>query len=354
MHETQSHMASEPADVRTLNRRQLLSFASTGHSDQRPKPRADNWLNLSRMAMACRFEVIVDSDDGHAVRAAAECLNEVDRLESILSIFRPTSEASRLNREAAIEPVPVGPELFELLQLCARFYEETEGAFDITTGSLSECWGFQQRMPKLPSAEKLATAQKYVSAQLVSLGTGGGVSFDSPGVRINLGGVGKGYALDRGAARISAHGIETALLSAGFSSVLALGAGPDGNGWHVGLRHPVFKDKRLAKVRLRSCAMGTSGQEEQWFEADGKRYGHILDPQTGFPPTRVRSVSVIADSAARADALATAFVVGGPELAARYCSIHQNVVVVMLLARDLSHPTVFGSCDHAIVEIVND
>jgi thiamine biosynthesis lipoprotein len=100
--------------------------------------------------------------------------------------------------------------------------------------------------------------------------------------------------------------------------------------------------------------MATSSQEEQWFEESGERYGHILDPQTGFPPTRVRSVSVIADSAARADALATAFFVGGPELAARYCSKHKGVTAVMLLARDLSNPIVFGSCDQAIVEVVND
>jgi len=354
MRRAQSGMGIERASLKTLNRRQLLAFRDIAPSDGESGLETDCWLTVSRVAMACRFEVNIDSRGWQAVKAAGECLDEVDRLESILSIFRPRSELSRLNREAATRPVLVGPELLELLEMCKLLHEESEGAFDITTGSLTECWGFQERSPKLPATELLASARERVGANRVFFGTEGSVSFKCADLRINLGGVGKGYALDRGAAKISGHGIGTALLSAGSSSVLALGAGPDGTGWHVGLRHPVLKDQRLATVRLCSCAMGTSSQEEQWFEQSGERYGHILDPQTGFPATRVRSISVIADSAARADALATAFFVGGPELAARYCSRHEGVTAVMLLARDLHHPIVFGSSNQAIVEVVND
>jgi thiamine biosynthesis lipoprotein len=354
MHNIQRGTNTESTGAATLDRRQLLSFRGIGNSNERSVTAAGSWVTLSRRAMACNFRVIVDSGNWRAVRAATESLDEVDRLESILSIFQPSSEASRINREAAMGPVPVGPELIELLQLCKRLHEESEGAFDITTGALTECWGFQERSPRLPAVEILTSARRCVGAELISLGTDDSVSFSFPGVRINFGGVGKGYALDRGAAKIAAHGIEMALLSAGYSSVLALGAGPEGDGWHVGLRHPVYTGRRMASVRLHSCAMGTSGQEEQWFEESGKRYGHILDPQTGFPPTRVKSVSVITDSAARADALATAFFVAGPELAERYCSAHEGTVAVMLLEHDLSRPVVIGSCDRATVEVASD
>jgi FAD:protein FMN transferase len=311
-------------------------------------------MRISRFAMACRFEVVVAAEGEHGIVAAQECLDEVDRLESILSIFLPTSEASLVNREADMHPVPVGSELFELLRLCERLQQKTGGAFDITTGALSYCWGFQDRKPALPALEVLATARERVDFHQISLGHDRTVSFHSPRLRLNFGGIGKGYALDWGASKICARGIRTALLSAGYSSVLALGAGSDGAGWLVGLRHPVYKSQRLGTVRLRSCAMGTSSQEEQWFESNGQRYGHILDPRTGLPAKGVLSVNVIANSAACADALATAFFVGGPELAKQYCASHEGVVAVMLLAGDLSHPIVIGSSDRATVEIVNE
>lgn len=347
-------MTMQRGTVNALNRRQLLSLNGDWRSNQQQESPADYWLRISRFAMACRFEVVVGQEGEHGILAARECLDEIDRLESILSVFCSTSEASLLNREAATRPVSVGPELLELLQICERLHRDTEGAFDITTGALSECWGFQERKPKLPEPGVLASARECVGFHHVTLGQDGVVSFHAPSLRINFGGVGKGYALDRGAQNIGAHGINNALLSAGYSSILALGDGPNRTGWLVGLRDPVSKGRRLGTVRLHSCAMATSGQEEQWFEAGGQRYGHILDPRTGFPPKKVVSVSVIADSAARADALTTAFFVGGPQLAERYCIMHEGVVAVMLLEGDLSHPIVIGSSEQASVEIVHD
>ena len=304
--------------------------------------------------MACTFEAIVATGGDREITAAQACFDEVDRLESILSVFNPSSELSILNRSAATSAVQVGPELFHLLQFCRSIHGETEGAFDVTTGLLSRCWGFHDRKPHLPEPQPLAAALQSVGFHRVSLGPDCDVSFSSSDLRINLGGVGKGYALDCGAAKLRTCGMETALLSAGFSSILALGSGLDGAGWLVGLRHPVFKDQRLGTIRLRSCALGTSGQEEQWCESGGQRYGHILDPRTGFPPKGTLSVTVIADLAARADALATAFFVGGPELANRYCAIHEDVVAIMLLERDLSRPIVIGSSNQAVVELTND
>ena len=350
MHEAQNAMTMGHAPARVLNRRQLLSLDDAWLSDRRPEPNADDWIRISRHAMACRFEVVVASKGDQGILAAQEYLDEVDRLESILTIFRPPSEASLLNREADLHPVSVGVELYELLQFCGHMHRETEGTFDITTGTLSECWGFKERKPRVPAPEVLAAARERVGFHFVSLGQDRTVSFRSRGLQINFGGVGKGYALDRGASSLRARGIDTALLSSGFSSVLALGDGPEGAGWLVGLRHPVFKDRRVGTVRLRSSAMATSGQEEQGFEVDGKRYGHILDPRTGYPTSGVASVSVIADSAACADSLSTAFFIGGTDLARRYCDQHEGVVAIILEAHDSSHPIIIGSCDRVSVE----
>ena len=304
--------------------------------------------------MACTFEAIVASRSDRGIAATQACFDEVDRLEAILSVFNPCGELAQLNRNAAASAISVGPELFDILQFCRLMHGETERAFDVTTGSLSRCWGFHDRKPQLPEPQSLAASLQSVGFHHVSFGHDREVSFNCSGLRINLGGVGKGYALDCGVAKLRTFGMETALFSAGFSSVLALGSGFDGAGWLVGLRHPVFKGRRLGTIRLHSCALGTSGQEEQWCEADGQRYGHILDPRTGFPPKGTISVTVIADSATRADALATAFFVGGPELAHRYCAIHQDVVAIMLLERDLSRPIVIGSSNQAVVEFTNE
>ena len=304
--------------------------------------------------MACTFEAIVASSADRGITAAQTCFAEVDRLESILSVFNPSSELSILNCNAAASAVSVGPELFQLMQFCRSMHEESGGAFDVTTGSLSRCWGFHDRNPHLPDAQHLAKALNSVGFHRVSFGQDCQVVFHSRDLLINFGGVGKRYALDQAAEKLRTFGMETALLNAGFSSILALGSGFDGAGWFVGLRHPVFTDQRLGTIRMRSCALGTSGQEEQWCETGGQRYGHILDPRTGFPPKGTLSVTVIANSATKADALATAFIVGGPDLANRYCASHEDVIAIMLLERDLSRPIVIGSSNQAVVELMNE
>jgi len=339
-----------------LTRRQLL----TGARDRRPvrqtQPAADDWIRVSRSAMACRFEIVApsgnDPENNQGFEAAQSCLDEIDRLESVLSIFRPTSEVSAVNRAAAKLPVAVGPELFGLLQQCQSLHRKTDGAFDVTTAALSQCWGFSNRKPTIPTPDALEQARCSAGFQHVVLGDDQTVAFGVSGASINFGGIGKGFALDQGAAKLRAHNIDNALLSAGHSSILAVGDGPWGTGWLVSLRHPLFKNRTLGSVRLHSCALGTSGQEEQWFEADGQRFGHILDPRSGLPAKGVLSVTVIVDSATCADALATAFLVGGPELAERYCAAQPGTAAVILLERDPSLPLVIGSHDRAELEVL--
>jgi thiamine biosynthesis lipoprotein len=153
-------------------------------------------------------------------------------------------------------------------------------------------------------------------------------------MEINLGSIGKGYALDRIAASMTGR---TALLNAGASSMYAIG----NEDWSVGLRDPRNKDRRLARLRLRDCALSTSGSEEQFFEHDGQRYGHLIDPRSGRPAQGTTSVSVVANSAAISDALATAFYIGGRPLAERYCASHPEVLAI-LLERDAERPVIVG------------
>jgi thiamine biosynthesis lipoprotein len=289
------------------------------------------WLHLGRRAMACRFEVTMPSELSHRLDAATAALDTIDALEDQLTIFRDSSELQHVNREAARHSVVVEPRLFDLLLACQTLHRESGGAFDITSTALSRTWGFLRRQGRLPSEAELEEARAQVGMQHVRLDPQRRtVSFDRPGVMLNLGGIGKGYALDRVAAQMSAAGVETALLSGGASSLFALGAGPDGRGYEVGIRDPFDHDKRFGTVLLADAGLGVSGIGEQSFEVDGRRYGHIIDPRSGWPVEGRALVAVLAPTATMADALATTFFCGGLTVASQYTREHPDVSVVVI------------------------
>lgn len=276
------------------------------------------------------------------VVVATKALNEVERLEEQLTVFRESSEVSHVNRCAAKEAVEIEQSLFDLLVLCQDLYRSTEGAFDVTSGPLTRCWGFLRREGRFPDDEEIRRAQSLVGSDKLLLNRQTRtIRFARDGVEINLGSIGKGWALDCVGTQIQ-NSLQTALLNAGSSSFRAIGDGGTKHGsWIVGLRDPRSKLKRLGVLKIRDCAMSTSGIEEQFFEHAGKRYGHIIDPRTGRPARSVTSVTVVAGSAAVSDALATAFYVGGRGLAERYCS-HPNVLAILLEANSAT-PIVIGN-----------
>ncbi len=331
-----------------IKRREFLKFSPT-----QPAPSEGYWQHVSRPAMACRFEATLPLRDRAGVRVAQNALDEIDRLEQQLTIFRENSEVSFINRNAASSEVHVEASLFALLARCQELWRETGGAFDITSGPLSRCWGFLRRQGRIPEPDEIEAAKALVGSDKILLDDESHtIRFERHGVEINLGSIGKGYALDRIAATMSS-GVKTALLSAGSSSTRAIGSGDRGHdGWMVGVRHPRHKDRRLAVLRMRDAAMSTSGSEEQFFEHDGKRYGHIIDPRSGWPADGVSGVTVVAPSAALTDALATAFYVGGRESAESYCSTHPGVLVLMLES-EAERPLVIGGSDNCEVEINN-
>ncbi len=319
------------------SRRALL----TGDFDRSTS--VEQWLRVHRTAMACRFEVTLFGDDARHFDVARRALDEAGRIEAALTVFRESSELSRINGQAAAEPAPASDELFALLTRCHQLHAATGGVFDITSTPLSRCWGFLAREGRVPPAADIDVARRAVGMDRVVLDAKARtVRFARPGMALNLGSIGKGYALDRLGHLLRRDGVSPALVSAGGSSMLAIGgAGP---GWPIDVTSPRL-DSRIARLRLRDAALGTSGAGEQFFishGADATRYGHVIDPRTGWPARGVLSASVVTRDAETADALSTAFLVGGVELAERYCRNHADVLALVTLDDGTARTLVFG------------
>ena len=292
-------------------------------------------LRASRRAMATHFEVILPFGTPNAQEAAIAALDRIDELEDQLTVYRDHSEVSRLNATATSEPVEVETGLFDLLERCAHISRATTGAFDMATGSLIKTWGFYGREGRVPTPAERAMALGRSGTRFLALDRDRQtVRYLRPGLEINLGGVGKGYALDRTAVQIrNDWGVASALLHGGSSSVLAIGTPPgQPRGWPIALKHPWEQGRRLGTLYLRDEALGTSAATFQHFEYNGLKLGHILDPRTGWPASGVEQASVIAPTAAEADALSTALFVLGVESAARFCRSRPDGAAVLLPA----------------------
>jgi FAD:protein FMN transferase len=260
--------------------------------------------------MACTFELFLRAADRDFLERAEGALRLVDTLEAQLSIFRDESEIGRVNRTAPEGFVRIEPRLYALLCVARGVGRDTGGAYDITTGALSRCWGFLQRRATVPDPDALAAARARSGWPLVTFDDAQqAVQFERPGVEINLGSIGKGFALERIADRLRDIGLADFLLHAGHSSVLAAGDPGSGRGWPVAVRDPRAEGRQLGTVHLFERALSISGSGEQYFEHDGRRYGHVLDPRTGWPVEGRTLTVVTAARASVAEAFSTAFVV---------------------------------------------
>jgi FAD:protein FMN transferase len=302
--------------------------AQTGHGS------ALDLIKASRPAMGSYFEVRLAAGTPGAVDLASRALDVIDELERQLTVYCDDSEVSLLNASAHLGPVEVEAGLFRLLERAVALGEATGGAYDVTAGALSEAWGFVRGPRCVPDPETLADARARTGQRHMTLDPDRRtVAFDRPGVRINLGSIGKGYAIDRAVEVIAAHWWPTsALIHGGRSSLYALGSPPGrfGGRWEVALRNPSRPESPLGIFRLRNRGMGTSGDAFQRFEAGGRVYGHILDPRTGAPASGPASVTVLAPTAAAADALSTAFYLLGPDVAAAFIADHPEVGAVFV------------------------
>jgi thiamine biosynthesis lipoprotein len=329
-------------------------------------------VRLDKPAMASDFEVILNSGPASRLEAASAALDLVDQLEDQMSIYRFYSELSRLNGLAADGPVLVERRLFELLERAVRYAFETDGAFDPTSGPLVALWRQCKKEKRLPSEKEIGEARERRGCEFVEFNRSAStIRFARPGITLNVNAMGKGYALDRAAEILNgllpaswpgrdlmeapegqqlptppsaASGparsgpdatgapIDDWLMHGGHSSILARGKHTGCEGWPVSIAHPLFPGRQLAVLLLKDRGMSTSGSAVQFFRHEGKRYGHIIDPRTGWPVDSMLSVTVLAPTAADAEALSTAFFVLGVEKAREYCHNHKEIAALLFPA----------------------
>ncbi len=271
-------------------------------------------------AMGTTYSIVAYGTDRFKLRGAVEqAFEEVQRLDRMMSNFRPESELSQVNKFAAERPVKVSEECFDLIARCLRYSQESEGAFDITVGPLMKLWGFYKGSGRLPHRAELRSVFNRIGYKNVILNRSQlTVRFARQGVELDPGGVGKGYAVDKVVPILKANGIGSALISAGGSSIYAIGAPPGEKGWKVKIRDPKSPAKTIQEVELRDNSMSTSGNYEKFFWAEGRMYSHIMDPRTGYPAEGVLSVSVIAPHTLDSEVWAKPYYILGRKWAAEH------------------------------------
>jgi len=285
-----SSLAAKPAD----------SWAERAGAQQTEILRLERSLD----AMGTTYTVALFGTDRFAMDVAVEeAFEEVQRLDLVMSNYRPESEWSRINREASKGPVAVSGETFELLARCLEYSRRSEGAFDITVGPLMKIWGFYKGSGRIPHRAEIRTALGRVGWKRVRLDRAAKtVRFDAP-VEIDPGGIGKGYAVDRMADVLRQRGVKSGFITAGRSSMYGIGAPPnESRGWRVEIPNPRDSRQTAAVIFLKDQSMATSGSTEKFFAAGGRIYTHIMDPRTGYPAEGMLQVSVVAPKATDSEA----------------------------------------------------
>ncbi len=297
------------------------------HAHARDKQKELLRFEDSRVSMACTYTVVVYGSDAKQLPLiTSAALDEVDRIDHLMSNYKANSPLSQLNRNATKGLVLVEPELFDFIQLCLKYSEESNGAFDITVGPLMKAWGFFEGEGRVPWFFELWNARRKVGYRHLRLNpTRRTIHFDRPGMELDLGGIAKGYAVDRVVELLKENKVERAFVSAGGSTLYGLGTPPNQEGWEVKIRdplHPNDPHKNAETVLLRNRVLSVSGNYERFFRVRGKTYSHIMDPRTGRPVENMLSVAVVTDKGVEGDALDNVFYVLGMEKSKAYLNKH--------------------------------
>ncbi len=266
-------------------------------------------VRLALQAMATRFELVLHGEDPVFLRAAGEeALGEIRRLEQQLSFYNPASEISYVNRNASKKPVRIRPNLYSLLRMSADLHSITMGAFDVTVGPLMRCWGFVQDSGAWPSdSQREEALQQTGMDQVVLDDEECTVFFKRDGMEIDLGAIGKGYAIEEAADLLQDCQITSGLLHGGTSTMVAIGTpSPQENGWSIGITDPHDQTNVLTSVRIQDQALSISAPHGKAFHKDGQLWGHVIDPRIGYPVETSALSAVIHSSATVSDAVSTA------------------------------------------------
>ena len=263
--------------------------------------------------MGNRFEITVSHPESeYADRCIEAAISEIRRIEKLLSTFNDTSQTQLVNRMAGVMPVVVDKEMLELVVRSLRISEITQGAFDITYGSLDKkLWNFDQNMTTLPDPATAKQLVQLINYRNVIVNNNHQTIFlKEKGMRIGFGGIGKGYAAEKAKQVLLQMGIETGIVNAS-GDLSAWGNQPNGEAWTIGIANPDAKDHPFSSIKITNVAVATSGNYEKYAIIDGKKYSHTIDPKTGYPVTGIKSVTIISPNAEIADALATPVMVMG-------------------------------------------
>ncbi len=272
-------------------------------------------ITATHTTMGSLLEIqIVGQDEAGARRAMADAFTEVDRLDLLMSVWKPGSDILRLNEAAGQQPVRVSPEVLDALELAVEAGERTGGKFDVTFGALSGLWKFdaQNEDDRIPDTAAIELRLSLVDYREVEIDTQAGTAFlKKAGMSAHLGGIGKGYAVDRVSQILRRAGFHNFLIQ--FGGDLLVSGLKDGRPWNLGIRDPRGPEDRIfASVALADASFSTSGDYERYFLSNGRRYHHILDPDVGQPARGSRSVTIVAQDATTADTLSTGVFVMGP------------------------------------------
>jgi thiamine biosynthesis lipoprotein len=269
-----------------------------------------DWHRLPFQTLGTQAYIELWSEDAQqAQQLIRDVQAEFERINQLMSPYIASSELSLLNSQAAQHAVTVSAEFYQLLAQAKRISLLSNGAFDVTFASVGFYYDYRAR--KKPDAVQLQQARQYVNFNSIELLGNNQVRYSQPGVKIDLGGIAKGYAVERGIGLLAANGIKYAQLTAGGDSRLL--GDKQGKPWLVGIKHPRQDDKYAAQLPLADSAISTSGDYERYFIEDGVRYHHIIDPKTGHSASGLLSVSVLGPDTTQTDALSTTLFVLGLE-----------------------------------------
>ena len=282
--------------------------------------------------MGNRFEISVVADDAEwAQQRIGMAIAEIRRIEKLLTTFSDDSQTNQINKNAGIAPVKVDQEVFDLIARSLKISELTQGAFDITYGSIDKSlWNFDLNMKALPDAATARAAVKLINYKNVILDSQNITVFlKEAGMRIGFGGIGKGYAADKAKAVLQANGVKSGIVNAA-GDLITWGTQPGGKPWTISIADPDQETTPFSTLNISNMAIATSGNYAKYVIIGGKKYSHTIDPKTGLPVSGIKSVSIISPSAEFADAMATPVTVMGAYVGLDLINQLQNVACVII------------------------
>jgi len=292
---------------------------------------------IEKRLMGSAFELIVMAENESIGQQFLDAgVGEIQRLENLLTEFKQESQTAQLNKNAGIQPLQVDDEVYHLIKRCINISALTQGAFDITANALKKLYNFKNKQTAFPAQSAIQEKMKAVGYKHIRLQDDRNVFLEIPGMHIGFGAIGKGYAADKVKALWQAKGVKSGVINAS-GDLTAWGLQPDGTPWKIGVADPKDINKILLWLPADNTSIATSGNYEQFFELNGVRYSHNIDPRTGLPAKYIKSVTIISISAELSDALATAVTIMGVEVGLHFINQLPNVHCIIIDSKDHIH-----------------